>query len=50
MRASGQNEILPKNLKADVQPRDWMYGLKFAKELHFNQPSNNSYFLILELF
>jgi hypothetical protein len=27
-RTSGENEVLPKNLKANIQSRDWTYDLK----------------------
>jgi hypothetical protein len=47
---SGQNEVLPENLTMDIQPRAWTYGPKCARGFYFNQPSNNSYFLVLELF
>ena len=28
-RTSGQNEVLPENLEADIQSQDQMYGLKY---------------------
>jgi hypothetical protein len=26
---SGENEVLPENLEANVRSRDWIYGLKY---------------------
>jgi hypothetical protein len=38
---------------ANIQPRTQTYGpygMKCVRGLYFNQPSNSSYFLVLELF
>jgi hypothetical protein len=61
---SGENEILPENLRADVRSRDQTYSSKCHsrcttpspnvwlvcdKELYFYQPSYSSCFLVIEL-
>ena len=30
-RMSKENEVLPKNLGADIRSRDWMYNLKYHR-------------------
>jgi hypothetical protein len=64
MRTSGENEILPKNLGADVRSQDRMYRPKYHRghttqnvtgDFIFTKPSHNSYFsyskvvLVIEL-
>jgi hypothetical protein len=61
---SGENEVLPENLRVDVRSRDQTYGSKCHsertapspnvrpvcdKELYFHQPSYSSCFLVIEL-
>jgi hypothetical protein len=31
-RTSGENEVLPENLEANVRSRDWTYGPKYHSE------------------
>jgi hypothetical protein len=47
---SGQNEVLLENLEEDKWSRDWTHGLKCSREHCFGQPSDSSYFLVIELF
>jgi hypothetical protein len=47
---SGQNEVLPKNLEANVQSQDWTYNPKCSRERCFGQPSDSSYFLLWSCF
>jgi hypothetical protein len=49
-RTSGRNEVILENLRVDIWSRGRTCSLKCSREHCFDHPSNNSYFLVIELF